>query len=98
MSSLRIDGGMWYLDRRYSRHMIGDKRKFTSLELKSREKVTLEDNIICKVRLPCTIIIKNSLSIKKVLIDGFKYIFFRISQLCDKGFNDKFLNDKCLLI
>lgn len=52
---------MWYLESGYSRHMIGDKSKVNSLELKRGGNVTLRDNKMCEVLRSGIINMKKSL-------------------------------------
>lgn len=79
------------------RYIMEHKRKFISLDLRRWWKVTLGDNTPCdevKIGIIC---IKN-LSVKNVLLmDGLKQTLLNINQLCDRGFNVKFLNNKCIL-
>ncbi|PKU80516.1 hypothetical protein MA16_Dca026731 [Dendrobium catenatum] len=89
---------MWYLDSGCSRHMIGDMKKFILLETRTGGKVTLGDNSTRKV-IGSGIVgyAKNFLIENVLLVDGLKYNLLSISQLCDKGFDIKFLTDKCLI-
>jgi len=89
---------LWYLDSGYSRHMTGDKTKFSKLELKEEGFVTYGDNN--KGRILGNGVIGNgsSFNIKNVLlVEGLKHNLISISQLCDKGFKVMFEPNSCLI-
>ena len=84
---------LWYLDSGCSRHMIGDKSKFTKLELKEKGFVTYGDNN--KGRILGSGFISNGASFNihnVVLVEGLKHNLLSISQLCDKGFKVVFVS------
>lgn len=78
---------MWYLDRCYSKHVIGDKTKISSITLKSKGYSIYGDkkkeNIlgIGKVCTPTFTTIDDVL-----YIEGLKHNLISISQHSDKGF------------
>ena len=71
--------------------MTGDKKQFNKLDAKDGGHVTFEDNAKGKIIGIGKIGNPHSLSIHHVLfVDGLKYNFLSISQLCDIENNDTF--------
>ncbi|BAT79039.1 hypothetical protein VIGAN_02183700, partial [Vigna angularis var. angularis] len=82
---------MWCLDSGCSKHMTGDKKKFTSFRKKERGFVTYGDNNKGKILGIGDIGSEDTLMIKDVLyVEGLKHNLISISQLCDKGFKVTF--------
>ena len=86
----------WYVDSGCSRHMIGNKEYFITLEAKEGV-VTFGDNdkghIIESDKICITpIFIENVL-----LVDNLKHNILSISQLCDKGFKVVFESLMCIV-
>jgi len=78
--------------------MTRDMKKFILLETKIGGKVTLGDNTTMKViGLGIVGNAKKFLIENVLLVDGLKHNLLSISQLCDKGFDIKFLSNKCLI-
>ena len=88
----------WYLDSGCSRHMMGDKEQFVTLETKGGGIVTIEDNnkghIIRfdKIQITPSTFIKNVLYIK-----GLKHNLISIIQLHDKGYKVSFESLLCII-
>nr|KYP43821.1 hypothetical protein KK1_034691 [Cajanus cajan] len=83
---------MWYLDNSCSRHMTRDKSKFVSLQERESGTVTYGDNNKGKILGLGTVSNSSNTLIEDVLyVEGLKYNFLSISQICD----DKKL--QCLL-
>ena len=79
------------MDSGWSRHMIGDKSQFISLESKDGGMVTFSDNAKRKIIGIGNIPITPFSCIENILlVDGLKYNLLSISQLCDKNFNMSF--------
>jgi hypothetical protein len=77
---------MWYLDSGCSRHMTGEKERFTSLSQHKSGTVTFGDDSKGEIIGKGIIGNPNSSCIKDVyLVDGLKHSLLSISQLCDKG-------------
>ena len=83
----------WFLDSGCSRHIIGDKNKFTTLSPKDGRNVTFGDNSkgkiigIGKIGKVSSFIVEDVL-----LVDGLKHNLLSISQLCNKGYNVIFIS------
>jgi hypothetical protein len=89
----------WFLNNGCSRHMTGDKNKFTSLTLKDGRNVKFGDNSKGKIIGIGNIGKTHSLVIEDVLlVDGLKYNLLSISQLCDKGYNVIFKSIMCIIV
>jgi hypothetical protein len=89
----------WFLDSRCSRHMTGDKNKFTSLALKDGGNVKFGDNSKGKIIGVGNIGKTYSLVIEDVLlVDGLKHNLLSSSQLCDKGYNVIFKSIMCIIV
>ena len=72
------------MDSACSRHMTGDKSKFTHLELKDKGTVSFGDN--SKAKIIGSGIIGSKLQIEDVsLVNGLKFNLLSVSQLCDKS-------------
>ena len=72
------------MDNTCSRHMTGDKSKFTHLELKDKGIVSFGDN--SKAKIISSGIIGSRPSIKDVsLKKSLKFNLLSVSQLCDKN-------------
>ncbi|XP_050909962.1 uncharacterized protein LOC127123830 [Lathyrus oleraceus] len=95
---LKTTSNLWYLDSGCSKHMAGDINKFSNLELKAKGYVIYGNNDkgrilgIGKVRAPPFTSIEDVIYVK-----GLKHNFLSISQLCDKGFKNKFTKDEYLI-
>ena len=88
----------WYLDNGCSRHITGDKTKFSKLELKEEGFVTYGDNNKGKILGNGVIGNESCFNIKNVLlVEGLKHNLISISQLCDKGFKVMFEPNSCLI-
>ncbi|PKU74439.1 hypothetical protein MA16_Dca003642 [Dendrobium catenatum] len=88
---------MWYLDSGCSRHMTGDKAKFSTLEPSDGRYVTYGDNAKGKIT-GIGSICKNTITLENVLfISGLKYNLISISLLCDKGLNVSFYASYCII-
>ncbi|XP_057985321.1 uncharacterized protein LOC131170279 [Hevea brasiliensis] len=75
----------WYVDSACSRHIIGDKEKFSNLTLKSGGHVRFGDK--GKAYIIGSGSIGKNPSIKDVaLVEGLKFNLLSVSQLCDKGY------------
>ena len=86
----------WYLDSGCSKHMTGDKGKFTLLTLKKGGRVIFGDNSKGNIIGVGTICMAQNLFIKHVLlVDGLKHNLLSISQLCDKNYEVIFDGSKC---
>ena len=85
----------WYLDNGCSRHMMGDRRKFSLLQEKDGGMVSFggkdKGKIIelSKVR---------DLIDDVLLVDGLNHNLLSISQLCDKGLRVTFEINKCKVV
>ena len=78
--------------------MTGDTAQFITLEARSGGKVTLGDNTTKKVVGSGMIgNLKNFFIDNVLLVEGLKHNLLSISQLCDKGYNVKFLPTSCIL-
>ena len=83
---------LWYLDSGCSRHMTGDKTKFSKLELKEEGFVTYGYNNKGKILGNGVIGNGSSFNIKNVLlVEWLKHNLISISQLCDKVMSHYFL-------
>ncbi|XP_057975241.1 uncharacterized protein LOC131162650, partial [Malania oleifera] len=88
----------WYLDSGCSRHMTGDKGKFTSIVPKDGGYVTFGDNAKGRIVGVGKVGKDSSPTIDNVLlVDGLKHNLLSISQLCDIGYKVSFENDKCIV-
>jgi hypothetical protein len=89
----------WFLNSGCSRHMTGDKNKFTSLTLKDGGNIKFSDNSKGKIIGIGNIGKTHSLVIEDVLlVDGLKHNLLSISQLCDKGYNVIFKSIMCIIV
>ena len=86
------------MDSGCSRHMTGDKTKFTTLAPKDGGFVTFGDNSkgkiigIGSISKPSNVVIDNVL-----LVDGLKHNLLSISQLCDLGHKVIFEKSHCII-
>ena len=97
-SHTRPRGSIWYLDSGCSKHMTGDTAQFITLEARNEGKVTLGDNTTKKVVGSGMIgNLENFFIDNVLLVEGLKHNLLSISQLCDKGYNVKFLPTSCIL-
>jgi hypothetical protein len=83
-----MDGGLenpWLMDSGFSRHMIGNKKWFSSLTpLSHKEYVTFGDNKKGKVLSTDVININDYFTLNDVaLVDKLKYNLLSVSQLVD---------------
>lgn len=89
---------VWYLDSGCSKHMIGDKDKFSSLVLKTKGFVTYGDNIkgnilgMGKVETPPLTTIEDVL-----YVEVLKHNLLNVRQLCDKGLKVNFTKNECII-
>jgi hypothetical protein len=87
-----MDGGLenpWLMDSGFSRHMIGNKKWFSSLTpLSHKEYVTFGDNKKGKVLSTDVININDYFTLNDVaLVDKLKYNLLSVSQLVDADFD-----------
>ena len=74
----------WYMDSACSRHMTGDRTKFTQLKMQNRGTVSFGDDSKAKIVGLGTI--GTNPSIEEVsLVSGLKFNLMSVSQLCDKN-------------
>ena len=89
---------MWYLDSGCSKHMTGDKSKFSNLIPRSKGFVTYGDNNkgrilgIGTIGTPPFTTIDNTLC-----VEGLKHNLLSISQLCDKDLTVIFNKRMCIV-
>jgi hypothetical protein len=89
----------WYLDSGCSKHMTGDKTKFSSFTPKDGGYVTYGDNNKGKILGTGKVGKTSSTSIDNVLyVEGLKHNLLSISQLCDKGNEVIFNSYSCSII
>ena len=88
--------GRWFLDSGCSRHITGDKEKFSNLEVKDGGKVIFGGKQKDKIIGQGKVSEDSSCSVDDVLlVEGLNYNLLSISQLCDKGLRVIFEHDKC---
>jgi len=76
----------WYFDSGFSKHMIGDLTKFTSLKLKAEGHIIYGDNNRGRILGRGIVGTRSSTTIENVLyLEGLRHSLLSISQLCDKG-------------
>src|ERR1700732_2364350 len=96
---------VWYMDSGCLRHMTGDKKKFSKLDMQKGGRITYGDN--SKGRIIGKGLIGKNLQISDVaLVKGLGYNLLSVSQLCDKNlrvvFESNFVevidksNEKCM--
>ena len=88
---------MWYLDSRCSRHMTGEKERFSILSHHNGGNVTFGDNRKGEIVGKGTICSSSSNIENVYLVDGLKHSLLSISQLCDKGNRVVFDSHSCLV-
>ena len=89
----------WYLDSGCSRHMMGRKSMFQSMELKSRGDVKFGGNQKAKIIGSGTIGNSNLSSITNVLlVEGLAHNLLSISQLSDNGYDIIFNQKSCRVV
>lgn len=85
------DKGMWNLDNRCLRHMIGRKEDFKHLKPKKEGEVTFGDNLKGKIQGIETFGQDSASHIDNVLfVKRLKYNLLSVNQLCDKKFRVTF--------
>jgi hypothetical protein len=84
--------GFWLIDSGCSRHMIGDRRGFSSLTpVMTKEYITFGDNGKGRVLSVGTVKVSESVTLKRVsLIKSLGYNFLSVSQLLDEDFEVRF--------
>ncbi|XP_057996536.1 uncharacterized protein LOC131175873 [Hevea brasiliensis] len=85
----------WYIDSGCSRHMTGNKGKFSSLTLREEGYVKFGDKSKAKI-IGCGTIGKNPCIENVALVQGLKYNLLSVSQLCDNGFKVVFTSSHFL--
>jgi hypothetical protein len=77
------------LDSRYTNHMTGERRMFTSFEKNECESdyITFSNNSQGQVLGFSKIAITTEHSIFKVLVESLDYNLLSVSQLCEMGYN-----------
>nr|XP_027193549.1 uncharacterized protein LOC113788224 [Cicer arietinum] len=86
---------MWYFDSGCSKHMTGDKTKFSTLTLESKGYVIYRENNNGKILGIVKVGAALSPSIEDVLyVEGLNHNLNSISQLCDKCYKIAFNKDK----
>ena len=86
------------LDSGCSRHMTGDKLKFTKLKLKNLGSVAFGNDGKLKVIGRGNIELSSDFIIRKVLlVENFNFNLLSISQLCDSGYLVTFDKSSCLV-
>ena len=98
-----MDGGLenkWLVDSGCSRHMTGDKKRFSSLNpMSHREYVTFGDDKKGKIKATSTIKINESFSLKFVaLVKHLKYNLLSVSQLLDEDFDVLFRRSGSMIL
>ena len=84
------------MDNGCSKHMIGDPTKFLSLKGKQKWKVTFGDNISSKIIGKGTMIIRDKMKDKNVLlVEKLKPNILSVIQTCDQGHICIFDSKKC---
>ena len=84
----------WYLDSSCSRHMTGDRRKFSHLQEKDGGMVSFrgkDKGKIIGIGKVCDLIDD------VFLVDGLNHNLLSISQLCDKGYRVTFEKSHCVV-
>jgi transposase InsO family protein len=96
---LKAKSSNWYLDSGCSKHMTGDKSKFSLLTPKKNGHVSYGDNNKGKIIGIGTVGKSPNTTIENVLlVEGLKHNLLSISQLCDKGNEVVFDSSKCRVI
>ena len=91
--------GRWFLDSGCSRHMTGDKEKFSKLQVKGGGKVIFGGKEKCKIIRQGKVSENPSYSVDDVLlVEGLNYNLLSISQLYDKGLRVIFEYNKYKII
>ena len=95
---LKAKTEFWYLDSGCSKHMTGDKDKFTYLLPRTKGYVTYGDNNKGKILGIGKVGKSSNISIENVLyVEGLKHNLLSISQLCDKGYKIVFDSSHCII-
>ena len=85
----------WYLDSGCSRHMTGDRRKFSHLQEKDGEMVSFRGKDKSKIIRIGKV---RDLIDDVLLVDSLNHNLLSISQLCDKGYGVTFDKSRCSVI
>ena len=89
----------WYIDSGCSRHMIGDKSSFTSLENYNGGVVTFGDGNLAKMKGKGSIVLPGCPKLDEVLcVEGLKENLLSISQMCNKDHKVNFHQDLCEVV
>ena len=95
---MKVASEQWYLDSGCSKHMTGDRSKFSILTPRNKGYVTYGDNNKGKILGVGRVGKPPNTTIDGVLyVEGLKHNLLSISQLCDKGFNIIFKTDSCII-
>jgi len=86
----------WYIDSGCSKHMTGEKDKFSKITMKDGGYVKFGDKGKGKIIGNGTIGTKSCIE-DVSLVEGLKYNLLSVSQLCDKGFEVKFTSSLCTI-
>ncbi|KAL6348673.1 hypothetical protein AAG906_019372 [Vitis piasezkii] len=91
LNALKVkSSSKWCLDSGCSRHMIGDKSSFTSLENYDGGVVTFGDGNLAKMKGKDSIVLHGCPKLDQVLcVEGLKENLLSISQMCNKDHKRK---------
>lgn len=78
--------------------MIGERRVFQTLNLKEGGSVGFGGNQKWKIISTCTIGNSSILIDNVWLLDGLKHNLMRISQFCDRGYEEVFNKNNCIVM
>ena len=93
-----MDTCLWFLDRKYSRHMTGDCSLFKVFESKKGGNVTFGDGSKSQMKGKGTISLPGLPDIANVLyVEGLRVNLLSVSQICDQDFMALFSKGKCLV-
>ena len=87
----------WYVDNGYSRHLIGDKSMFVSLDENKTRNVTLGNVAVGIIRVKGIVSLNNGRGKARdvLFVDGLKHNFLSVSQMCDRGCDVLFKAQDC---
>lgn len=82
---------VWIMDSGFSHHTKRDKTKFTNLEDYTRGFIGFGDNSTIQIKGIGTLLLNDKTPIHDVYyVDGLKYYFLSVSQICDSGYEVHF--------